>query len=158
MADALVAARLRLYIDKVEYDGWRARPRRIQGPMMNLVATTDPSSAMPPVADLDSALPDMAVMAESAQDAAGLLKALAHEGRLMILCALVEGERSVGELEDLLGARQAAVSQQLARLRIEGLVTCRREGKQVVYALGDTRVARIVAVLHDIFCAAPQPA
>lgn len=97
------------------------------------------------------------VMADNAQDAAGLLKALAHEGRLMILCALVTGERSVGELEDLLGARQAAVSQQLARLRLEGLVTCRREGKSIYYSLGDPRVARLVETLHDMFCTVPQP-
>lgn len=97
-------------------------------------------------------------MADNAQDAAGLLKALAHEGRLMILCALVTGERSVGELEDLLGARQAAVSQQLARLRLEGLVTCRREGKSIFYSLGDPRVARLVETLHDMFCTVPQPA
>ena len=101
-------------------------------------------------ADFDS-------MADNAQDAASLLKALAHEGRLMILCALVAGERSVGELEDLLGARQAAVSQQLARLRLEGLVTCRREGKSIVYALGDARVARLVGVLHEMFCTVPGP-
>jgi ArsR family transcriptional regulator len=102
--------------------------------------------------------PDFAEMAGNAQDAAALLKALAHERRLMILCALVSGERSVGELEDLLGARQAAVSQQLARLRLEGLVTCRREGKQIYYALGDPRVARLVGVLHDMFCTVPDTA
>lgn len=96
--------------------------------------------------------------ASSAQEAAGLLKALAHEGRLMILCALVAGERSVGELEDLLGARQAAVSQQLARLRQERLVTCRREGKSIYYSLGDPRVSRLVETLHDMFCTVPPPA
>jgi ArsR family transcriptional regulator len=97
-------------------------------------------------------------MADNAQDAAALLKALAHEGRLMILCALATGERSVGELEDLLGARQAAVSQQLARLRLEGLVTCRREGKSIYYSLGDTRVSRLVETLHDMYCTVPQTA
>ncbi len=96
-------------------------------------------------------------MAEMAQDAASFLKALSHEGRLMILCALVAGERSVSELEALLGARQAAVSQQLARLRLEGLVTCRREGKQIYYRLDDPRVARLVGVLHEIFCTLPEP-
>ncbi len=96
-------------------------------------------------------------MAEKAQDAASFLKALSHEGRLMILCALVAGERSVSELEALLGARQAAVSQQLARLRLEGLVTCRREGKQIYYRLDDPRVARLVGVLHEIFCTLPEP-
>lgn len=111
----------------------------------------------PPAPPTTAAPPgDLAAMADSAQDAASLLKALAHEGRLMILCALVEGERSVSDLEDLLGARQAAVSQQLARLRLEGLVTCRREGKSIFYALGDPRVARLVGVLHDMFCSVPS--
>jgi ArsR family transcriptional regulator len=113
--------------------------------------------AAPPADAATPAAMPFDAMADSAQDAAGLLKALAHEGRLMILCALVAGERSVGELEDLLGARQAAVSQQLARLRLEGLVTCRREGKSMVYALGDPRVARIVGVLHEMFCTVPEP-
>lgn len=113
-----------------------------------------------PAASADLGSPELSfeAMAENAQDAAGLLKALAHEGRLMILCALVSGERSVGELEDLLGARQAAVSQQLARLRLEGLVTCRREGKSIYYSLGDPRVTRLVETLHDIFCTVPQTA
>lgn len=90
--------------------------------------------------------------AARADEATAFLKALAHEGRLMILCALVEGERSVSELEAMLGARQAAVSQQLARLRLEGLITFRREGKAVYYALSDPRVARLVGVMHEIFC------
>ena len=118
-------------------------------------------SAALPTPDAQGAPPagmSFDAMADSAQDAAGLLKALAHEGRLMILCALVSGERSVGELEDLLGARQAAVSQQLARLRLEGLVTCRREGKSILYSLGDPRVSRLVETLHDMFCTAPQSA
>jgi ArsR family transcriptional regulator len=93
-------------------------------------------------------------MAAQSQMAAGFLKALAHEGRLLILCSLVGGEKSVTELEQLLGARQAAVSQQLARLRLEGLVTCRREGKAIYYALGDQRVARLIGLMHDLFCGA----
>ena len=95
---------------------------------------------------------DMIVQAEAA---AAFLKALAHEGRLMILCFLSSGEKSVTELENLLGSRQAAVSQQLARLRLEGLVTCRREGKAIYYALGDTRAARTVALMYDMFCGQP---
>jgi large subunit ribosomal protein L9 len=63
------------------------------------------------------------------------------------------GEKSVSELEQFLGARQAAVSQQLARLRLEGLVTCRREGKSIYYALGDPRAARVITLLYDIYCA-----
>lgn len=91
-------------------------------------------------------------MAERAEDAASLLKSLAHGGRLMILCHLTGGEKSVTELEDRLQSRQAAVSQQLARLRLEGLVTARREGKQIYYSLNDPRAAQIIAVIYDIFC------
>ena len=66
---------------------------------------------------------EMDDMLENARNATTFLKALAHEGRLMILCHLVSGEKSVTELEELLSARQAAVSQQLSRLRLEGLVS-----------------------------------
>ena len=85
-------------------------------------------------------------------EVADFLKALSHEGRLMILCHLAGGERSVTELEALLGQRQAAVSQQLARLRLEGLVAARRDGKAIYYSLADTRAERLVATLYDIFC------
>ncbi len=91
-------------------------------------------------------------MVAQAQSASNLLKALAHEGRLLILCQLATGEKSVSELEAFLGARQAAVSQQLARLRLEGLVTSRREGKSIYYALGDPRAARVIGLLYELFC------
>lgn len=70
----------------------------------------------------------------------------------MILCHLTAGEKSVSELENLLCLRQAAVSQQLARLRLEGLVTCRREGKTIYYSLNDTKAARVVELVYDLFC------
>ena len=95
---------------------------------------------------------DVNEMADSAQVATDFLKSIAHEGRLMILCRLAEGDCSVTELERLLSARQAAVSQQLARLRIEGLVRARREGKAVYYSLADERVKTIIPVLYDMFC------
>ncbi len=91
-------------------------------------------------------------MKESATRATAFLKALAHEGRLMTLCHLGEGERSVGELEALLGMRQAAVSQMLARLREEQLVKARREGKTIYYALNDGKTERVIALLYDLFC------
>mgnify|MGYP005854336225 CR=1 FL=1 len=93
-------------------------------------------------------------MVQKATEAANFLKALSHEGRLMILCHLSTGEKSVTELENLLASRQAAVSQQLARLRLEGLVTCRREGKVIYYSLGDPRVLRTIALVYDLFCGA----
>ncbi|MCO6383533.1 helix-turn-helix transcriptional regulator [Oceanicola sp. 502str15] len=95
---------------------------------------------------------DMDRMVANAQAAAGFLKAIGHEGRLMILCHLASGEKSVTELETLLKARQAAVSQQLSRLRAEGLVTPRREGKAIFYSLADDRAARVMGVLYDLFC------
>lgn len=94
-------------------------------------------------------------MVQQAQAAATFLKALAHEGRLLILCYLSSGEKSVTELEQLLGSRQAAVSQQLARLRLEGLVTCRREGKTIYYSLDDPRAASTIGLMYDMFCGQP---
>ena len=91
-------------------------------------------------------------MRENAQNAARFLKAIGHEGRLMILCHLVTGEKTVTELEALLSTRQAAVSQQLSRLRLENLVTPRREGKAIHYSLADDRVRQILEVLYEIFC------
>lgn len=87
-----------------------------------------------------------------AKNATDFLKAIAHEGRMMILCHLVDGEKSVTVLEKLLESRQAAVSQQLARLRLEGLVNSRREGKTIYYAIADERVARMIFSLHSMFC------
>lgn len=91
-------------------------------------------------------------MAEAACDASNFLKALSHEARLMILCYLTTGEKSVTELESLLSARQAAVSQQLSRLRLEGLVKPRRDGRVIYYSLADERAKRILDVVYDIFC------
>lgn len=87
-----------------------------------------------------------------ADAAASYLKALSHEGRLMILCHLTDGEKSVTELEALLTSRQSAISQQLSRLRSEGLVEARREGKVIYYSLGDPRTRAMIATLTDIFC------
>lgn len=95
-------------------------------------------------------------MESNAQHAAAFLKTLAHEGRLMILCHLGSGEKSVGELEDLLGIRQAAVSQMLARLREEGLVTTRRDGKTIYYSLANDNTSRVIALLYEMFCAKPD--
>lgn len=88
----------------------------------------------------------------SACEASDFLKAISHEGRLLILCYLATGEKSVTELEKLLSARQAAVSQQLSRLRLEGLVTPRREGKTIYYSLTDDRPRRIMELVYELFC------
>jgi ArsR family transcriptional regulator len=105
-----------------------------------------------PVFDVNMCTEDMDKMAASAVEASNFLKAISHEGRLMILCHLASGEKSVTELEQLLSARQAAVSQQLSRLRLEGLVTPRRDGKAIYYRLTDDRPKQIMEVVYDLFC------
>ena len=90
----------------------------------------------------------------NAREASDFLKALSHENRLILLCLLSEKERSVGELEEILSLRQAAVSQQLARLRFDGIVSSRREGKSVYYSLASDKVRNIISVIYDIFCEA----
>jgi len=84
-------------------------------------------------------------------------KVFSHEGRLPILRHPISGEKSVTQLEALLSARQAAVSQQLARLRLEGLVTPRREGKAIYYRLSDDRPRRVIEVLYELFCDKAPP-
>lgn len=91
-------------------------------------------------------------VAGNARRASDFLKALAHESRLMILCILAEGEKSVGELEDLLSLRQPTVSQQLARLRADGLVTTRRDGKAIYYSLASEEARVIIGAVYDVFC------
>ena len=107
-----------------------------------------------PVFDVNMCEEDKDKMAENALQASNFLKAISHEGRLMILCHLASGEKSETELEDLLSARQAAVSQQLSRLRLEGLVTPRPDGKTIYYSLTDDRPKKIMEVVYDLFCRA----
>jgi len=96
-------------------------------------------------------------MAENAKQASAMLKAMSHEGRLMILCYLANGEKTVTELEDLLSMRQSAVSQQLARLRADSLIEARRDGKTIFYSIQDERAHKIMALVYDLFCSAKQP-
>ena len=89
----------------------------------------------------------------NAAEAVGLLKALASEPRLLVLCYLAEaGEMSVGDLTDQLGLSQSALSQHLARLREEGLVTTRKEAQLVFYRVCDPKAEQMLALLHDLFC------
>jgi ArsR family transcriptional regulator, virulence genes transcriptional regulator len=92
---------------------------------------------------------DMMVSARRATD---FLKALAHEDRLMILCILSQGDKSVSELEEMLSLRQSTVSQQLARLRAEGLVATRRKGRAIYYSLASEQARVVVGALYDMFC------
>jgi DNA-binding transcriptional ArsR family regulator len=91
-------------------------------------------------------------MVDNAKRASDFLKTLAHESRLMILCILAEGEKSVSELEDLLRLRQPTVSQQLARLRADGLVSTRREGKTIYYRLASEEARSVIGAIYDVFC------
>lgn len=95
---------------------------------------------------------DLSDLQSSAGNAAELLKTLSHSGRLMILCNLADGEKSVGELEEVLDTRQAAVSQQLARLRKDNLVSFRRDGKTVYYSLSDRRARQVIQLLYELYC------
>jgi DNA-binding transcriptional ArsR family regulator len=99
-----------------------------------------------------SKIPPAADMQEYAADAAGLMKALGNESRLMILCVLAEGERSVSDLNTIVPLSQSALSQQLARLRQQGLVKTRRESQTIYYALEHGPADRVIMLLHDIYC------
>jgi ArsR family transcriptional regulator, virulence genes transcriptional regulator len=91
-------------------------------------------------------------LSDNAKRASEFLKALAHESRLMILCILAEGEKSVGELEKILLLRQPTVSQQLARLRADNLVSARRDGKTVYYRLASEEARVVIGAVYDVFC------
>lgn len=108
----------------------------------------------PPLANLrpPTTPEEMDHLVESARRASEFMKALSHETRLLILCLLVDGEKSVTELEQTLAMPQAAVSQQLARLRFDRLVSTRRDGRVIYYSIAGDEVSRIVGALHDLFC------
>jgi DNA-binding transcriptional ArsR family regulator len=96
--------------------------------------------------------PELQDLMAKARKASDFLKAIAHENRLVILCLLSERSRSVTELERLLALNQATVSQQLARLRHEGLVATRRDGRAVYYSLADETTRRFIQAIYDKFC------
>jgi DNA-binding transcriptional ArsR family regulator len=102
--------------------------------------------------DAGEASPEIQRMISNAEDASAFLKSLAHGNRLLLLCLLSEKERSVTELEQLLQMRQPAVSQQLARLRLDGLVTTRREGKAIHYSIADERTKGFIRLIYETFC------
>jgi len=99
-------------------------------------------------------IPPASHMLEHAGDAASLMKALGNESRLMILCLLSEGERSVSDLNEIIPLSQSALSQQLARLRQQGLVKTRRESQTIFYSLARGPADRVIHLLHDIYCGA----
>jgi ArsR family transcriptional regulator, virulence genes transcriptional regulator len=97
---------------------------------------------------------DVDAMNRAADEAAGVLKILSNPARLRILCALVPGEQSVGELEMMLGASQSYVSGQLAKMRVDGLVACDRDGRIIRYRIADPRIGPILERLYEVFCPA----
>ena len=97
-------------------------------------------------------MPKFDLSEKNADDASEFLKAIASPTRLKLLCALADGERSVSDLTEMLDLRQATVSQHLARLRREGLVTTRREAQSIRYSIADKTANAIVQVLYDRFC------
>jgi len=111
-----------------------------------------PENIMEELISSEENTPELEQMVRRARNASELLKALAHETRLMLLCYLAERPRSVTELESILSLRQPTVSQQLARLRLDGLVTTRREGKTVYYSIADEKLHRMIGVIYDLFC------
>ena len=94
----------------------------------------------------------LAEMREHASDAAQLLKALANENRLLILCTLSEAELSVGQLNERMDLSQSALSQHLAVLRRDGLVSTRREAQTIYYSLAQGPAGRLIETLHGIYC------
>ena len=95
-------------------------------------------------------------MHASAGEAEDLLKAMANRHRLLILCQLIDGERSVGELAGLLELRDSTVSQHLALLRKDGLVSTRRDGQHIWYAIASDPARKLVETLYQVFCAPSQ--
>ncbi|MEP6605359.1 MAG: metalloregulator ArsR/SmtB family transcription factor [Nitrosospira sp.] len=91
-------------------------------------------------------------MRASASQACAMLKVLANEDRLLLLCQLIQGARNVGELEELLGIHQPTLSQQLTVLREEGLVTTERKGKFIIYSLASVEVVQIMQILYSLYC------
>jgi ArsR family transcriptional regulator, virulence genes transcriptional regulator len=102
--------------------------------------------------------PSLADMAAHAGEAARLLRALANPHRLMVLCALSDGEQSVSALNDRVPLSQSALSQHLAVLREDGLVRTRREAQTIFYAVADGPAQELIRLMYDIYCCRPAPA
>jgi ArsR family transcriptional regulator len=95
---------------------------------------------------------NLTAMKRRAAEAATMLRAIAHEARLRVLCELVDGQRTAGQLVTSSGLSQSALSQHLARLREEGLVTTRREAQTIYYRLADPKALTLIKTLYDLYC------
>ena len=111
--------------------------------------TETEAALMPPL--------DLAVLRQSADAACRLMKALSNPDRLLLLCQLSQGEKRVGELEALVGVAQPTLSQQLSVLREEGLVSTRRDGKNIYYCIDSPQAMAVMGVLYAQFCSDPAP-
>jgi ArsR family transcriptional regulator len=100
---------------------------------------------------------NMKQMRQAAGQATAMLRVLANEDRLVLLCQLTQGEACVSELEELLGIRQPTLSQQLGILRTEEIVSTRREGKKIFYQVSDPRAVSVLTTLYGLYCPAPEP-
>ena len=98
---------------------------------------------------------DFREMQDNAGKACGLLKAMANEARLMVLCQLIEGEKSVTELQEAIGLSQSAMSQHLAVLREQEIVSTRRDGQLVYYRIANEHAMAVMTTLHHEYCKAP---
>jgi DNA-binding transcriptional ArsR family regulator len=96
--------------------------------------------------------PDLDLMLQSAAKAEAMMKLLANARRLMILCHLVEGEKSVGQLADLVGLSQSALSQHLSKMKMLNLVKADKQGQMVFYSISNPEVEAILATLHSLYC------
>ena len=97
-------------------------------------------------------------MEAAADQASELLKALSNRHRLLIICQLIDGERSVGELAQFLGLRDSTVSQHLALLRKDGLVSARRDGQTIYYSIASDPAREVLKTLYQVYCAPPKTA
>lgn len=97
---------------------------------------------------------NMEAMRSAAREASATLRALANEDRLLLLCQLSQGEKSVSELEELLDLHQPSLSQQLGVLRTEGLVNTRREGKRIFYSIADPKILALLETMYGLYCPA----
>ncbi|MFJ2990495.1 ArsR/SmtB family transcription factor [Collimonas sp. NPDC087041] len=104
------------------------------------------------------AMLDIGRMRAAAQDATAALRVLANEDRLLLLCQISQGEKSVSELEELLEIRQPTLSQQLGVLRTDGLVNTRRDGKRIYYTVADPKILSLLNSLYALYCPDEQGA
>jgi DNA-binding transcriptional ArsR family regulator len=98
---------------------------------------------------------DINAMRDAAESATAMLRTLGNADRLLLLCQLCQGEKAVGELEELLDIHQPTLSQQLGVLRTEGLVNTRRDGKRIFYSIADPRVLQLLGTLYQLYCPVP---